>query len=246
MLEIISGMIVVHSHLRKCSIHGDPRLRLCAITDDLRDGTDGLVARAQAAERGGASMVLLRSETCGCPLHWWKSVRALVRALTIPVMVSERLDVALACGAAGVHLTSCSMPVSHPATCRGGFLIGGSVSAAADLDSVAGCRLRHDRSGVRCGGCVAWDPEGLRRLTAACGSARDRDRRDRGGHPRPRCEPPARREWRPSEPCSALTIQGLRPRHLSRRCSASRGLCAGGAAHRTMSGVETTQPLITR
>ncbi len=111
----------------------DPRLQLVAITDDLRDGIDGLAQRALAAERGGVSMVLLRLKHADA-----RTVvevgRALVTALRIPVIVSERLDVALACGAAGVHLTSQSMPVvAIRPQAPAGFLIGGSISTADDL-----------------------------------------------------------------------------------------------------------------
>lgn len=115
--------------------HGDPRLHLCAVTDDLRDGPSGLASRCAAAERGGATMVLLRLKHADARTLV-EVGRLLVTALTIPVIVSERLDVALACGAAGVHLTSRSMPVialrPHVGT---EFLIGGSVSAADDLES---------------------------------------------------------------------------------------------------------------
>ena len=34
--------------------------RLIAITDDIRDGVDGITARAQAAARGGATMIQVR------------------------------------------------------------------------------------------------------------------------------------------------------------------------------------------
>lgn len=115
--------------------YADPRLRLCAITDDLRDGRDGLVSRSVAAQQGGATMLLLRLKHADA--HTLVEVgRALVSALRIPVIVSERLDVALACGASGVHLTSRSMPVvalrPHVAD---GFLIGGSVSTADDIEA---------------------------------------------------------------------------------------------------------------
>jgi thiamine-phosphate pyrophosphorylase len=114
--------------------HTDPRLRLMAITDDLRDGSAGLALRAQAAVRGGATMVLLRLKHVDASTLV-EAGTALVRAVPVPVVVSERLDVALACGAAGVHLAATSMPVQAirphvPA----GFLIGGSVSGASDLE----------------------------------------------------------------------------------------------------------------
>jgi len=115
----------------------DPRLRLCVVTDDLRDGPSGLVHRALAAERGGATMVLLRLKHAHA-LELVEAGRALVSALRIPMVVSDRLDVALSCGAAGVHLGAGSMPVvalrSHVPV---GFLIGASVSDAADLEQAA-------------------------------------------------------------------------------------------------------------
>jgi thiamine-phosphate pyrophosphorylase len=113
----------------------DTRLRLIAITDDLRDGTDGLLARARSAEKGGVTMLLLRLKhvDAGALVEIG---RTLVSGLTIPVVVSERLDVALACGAAGVHLTSASMPVvAIRSQVDASFLIGGSVSVSADVES---------------------------------------------------------------------------------------------------------------
>jgi thiamine-phosphate pyrophosphorylase len=115
----------------------DARLRLCAITDDLRDGIDGLLTRALAAQQGGATMVQLRLKHADAQTLV-EVGRALVGALSVPVIVSERLDVALACGAAGVHLTARSMTVQaiRPLV-SADFLIGGSVNVAADLLSAA-------------------------------------------------------------------------------------------------------------
>ncbi|MBC7844035.1 MAG: thiamine phosphate synthase [Gemmatimonadaceae bacterium] len=111
----------------------DQRLRLVAITDDLRDGVDGLVSRARSAERGGTTMVLLRLKHADARTLV-EVGRALVTALRIPVLISERLDVALACGAAGVHLSASSVPVMavrpHVPV---DFLIGGSISSPSDL-----------------------------------------------------------------------------------------------------------------
>ena len=113
----------------------DPRLRLCAVTDDLRDGVSGLVSRAVAAERGGVTMVLLRLKHADARVLV-EAGRALREALQIPVIVCERLDVALACGASGVHLTSSSMPViAVRSQAPAGFLVGASVSVDDDLPS---------------------------------------------------------------------------------------------------------------
>lgn len=115
----------------------DPRLRLCVVTDDLRDGTAGLVDRVRAAERGGATLVLLRLKHADARVLE-EVGRALVSALQIPVVVSERLDVALSCGAAGVQLSSRSMPVmALRRHVPDGFMIGVSVFDIGDLDQVS-------------------------------------------------------------------------------------------------------------
>jgi thiamine-phosphate pyrophosphorylase len=79
-------------------------LRLVAITDSLRDGIDGLVGRAEAAVAGGATMVQLRLEEESAR-SLVEIARALCRGLPgTPIVVNARADVALAAGAAGVHL----------------------------------------------------------------------------------------------------------------------------------------------
>lgn len=145
----------------------DVRLRLCAITDDLRDGVTGLVERAVAAERGGVTMVLLRLKHAEAQTLVLVG-RALVQALSIPVVVSERLDVALACGAAGVQLQADSMPaVGVRSQVPEGFLIGGSVTDATDT---AAAHADYVTIGpVFGGGAATIGLEGFRRLVAAVG-----------------------------------------------------------------------------
>ena len=146
----------------------DVRLRLCAITDDLRDGVTGLVERAVAAERGGVTMVLLRLKHAEAQTLVLVG-RALVQALSIPVVVSERLDVALACGAAGVQLHADSMPaVGVRSQVPEGFLIGGSVTDATD--TAAAAHADYVTIGpIFGGGAATIGLEGFRRLVAAVG-----------------------------------------------------------------------------
>ncbi len=148
--------------------HHDPRLRLCVVTDDLRDGSAGLVTRARAAERGGATMLLLHLKHVDASALV-EVGRALVTSVTLPVIVSERLDVALACGAAGVHLTSASMPIAavRPQVPTA-FLLGGSVSSDADLPSVAQADYVTIGPVFGVAG-AALGVEGFRRLALACG-----------------------------------------------------------------------------
>jgi thiamine-phosphate pyrophosphorylase len=130
-------------------------LTLIAITDDLHDGIDGLVDRASEVARGGATMVELRLKYSD-PRMLVDVGRALVAALSIPVIVNDRADIALAAGAAGVHLGPDDVPVRAvrsiaPPT----FIIGASVrhedeienASAADyvaIGSVYGTRSKRD------------------------------------------------------------------------------------------------------
>lgn len=108
-------------------------LLLLAITDDLRDGVEGLVARAGAAVRGGATMVQLRLKHA--PARDLVEVaRALVATLPVPVLVNDRADVAIAAGAAGVHLGTDDLPVvAVRSIAPRGFIIGASCGADREL-----------------------------------------------------------------------------------------------------------------
>jgi thiamine-phosphate pyrophosphorylase len=113
-------------------------LRLVAITDDLRDGTDGLVGRAAAAVRGGATMVQLRLKNID-PRELVQVARALVRALPVPVVVNDRADIALAAAAAGVHVGVDDLPASAlRAVVPAGFIIGASVGSDAEVPFAMG------------------------------------------------------------------------------------------------------------
>ena len=117
----------------------DPRsLALLAITDDLRDGTIGLVTRAAAAVRGGATMVQLRLKHAS-PRELVEVARALVATLPVPVIVNDRADVALAAGAAGVHLGIDDLPVRAVRPfAPPGFIIGASFGSEEEREHAAG------------------------------------------------------------------------------------------------------------
>ena len=130
-------------------------LTLIAITDDLHDGIDGLVERASEVARGGATMVELRLKYAD-PRLLVDVGRALVAALPIPVIVNDRADIALAAGAAGVHLGPDDVPVrAVRSIAPPAFIIGASVrnedeienASAADyvaIGSVYGTRSKRD------------------------------------------------------------------------------------------------------
>ncbi|HEX5436556.1 MAG TPA: thiamine phosphate synthase [Gemmatimonadaceae bacterium] len=108
-----------------------------AITDDLRDGRDGLVARALGAVRGGATMVQLRLKDADARTLV-EVACALVVAMPVPVVVNDRVDVALAARAAGVHVGADDLPVDAVRRIAPpGFIVGASVGCDAE---VAGAR----------------------------------------------------------------------------------------------------------
>jgi thiamine-phosphate pyrophosphorylase len=112
--------------------------RLIAITDDARDGRDGLVARAAAAVRGGATMVQLRLKHTDARTLV-DIAQALVAALPVPVVVNDRADVAIASGAAGVHVGTDDIPVAAlRRVVPPGFLIGASVGSESEAAQAAG------------------------------------------------------------------------------------------------------------
>ena len=118
----------------------DPEtLRLVAITDSLRDGIDGLAARAVAAVLGGATMLQLRL-TDETPRTLVDVARALRFAVPqVPLLVNERADVALAAGAQGVYVgvddvASAALRRMLPPE----MIIGASVGDEADVARAAG------------------------------------------------------------------------------------------------------------
>jgi len=114
------------------------RLRLMVLTDAaLLKGRDP-VAECRQAARGGATMVQVRLK--GAPPRDVAALtRTLVGALTIPVIVNDRVDVALAAGAAGAHLGQEDLPLDRVrphVPPPPGFLLGISVGTPAEAERV--------------------------------------------------------------------------------------------------------------
>jgi len=113
------------------------QLRLMVITDPvLLQGRDA-VAVCGHAVAGGATMIQVRWKD-GVPADVLELTRALVAALSVPVLVNDRADIALAAGAAGAHLGWDDPPLQAlrphlPA----GFLLGISVGTADEAARAA-------------------------------------------------------------------------------------------------------------
>jgi thiamine-phosphate pyrophosphorylase len=143
------------------------QLRLMVITDPvLLKGRDP-VAVCRAAVQGGATVIQVRWKD-GVPDEILKLTRALVAALPVPVLVNDRVDIALAAGAAGVHLGWEDLPLDalRPHV-PPGFLIGlsvgtpeeaaGAAASSADYWSVGPCFATPNKSDAG----PALGPEGF-------------------------------------------------------------------------------------
>lgn len=112
----------------------DPKiLRLVAITDDAEDQRPTLVDRVAAAVRGGATSVQVRLKTA-TPREVVEITKAIIARVDVPVIVNDRADIALAAGAAGVHVGEADLPVAAVRRfAPEGFIIGASLGSDAEL-----------------------------------------------------------------------------------------------------------------
>ncbi|MFA4825430.1 MAG: thiamine phosphate synthase [Methanoregula sp.] len=90
---------------------------------------------AERAVAGGADVIQLRDKSCSSSelLRTGRTLRGIARRTSTLFIVNDRLDVAIACGADGVHLgqgdmrTDVARQIAPP-----GFIIGVSVSTAGE------------------------------------------------------------------------------------------------------------------
>jgi thiamine-phosphate diphosphorylase len=116
---------------------------LCLITPPASaagDTDDALVARVAAAARAGVQLIQIRRPDDGVRplLRLVRSCLDAVASTTTRVLVNDRLDVALAAGAHGVHLRGDAPPARRlRALTPPGFLLGRSVHAVDEAVHVA-------------------------------------------------------------------------------------------------------------
>ena len=88
-------------------------LRLCLVTDRGLAAGRSVVDIALAAARGGATMVQLREKeaTTRAFVDQARALKAALAPLGVPLAINDRLDVALAVDADGLHVGQDDMPV---------------------------------------------------------------------------------------------------------------------------------------
>ena len=113
-------------------------LRLMLILDIPLLGGRDPVEVAKGAVQGGVSSVQLRWKG-GAARAQVELATTLRSALTIPVLVNDRPDIAIAAGCAGVHLGADDLPIALARRIAPpGFLIGASVGDEGEAAASAG------------------------------------------------------------------------------------------------------------
>ena len=90
---------------------------LYVITDSTYHTTETLLHAVDEACRGGATLIQLREKDTGgrSYLELAQQVKSVTDRYSVPLIIDDRVDVAIACDAAGVHVGASDLPV---AVCR--------------------------------------------------------------------------------------------------------------------------------
>ena len=113
-------------------------LRLNAIVDPERSGGHGLVALSRAIAAGGATLIQLRDKQneTRMMVDEARAIKAALASLGVPFVVNDRVDVALAARADGVHLGQEDMAVADARALLGpDAIIGLSIKNSAEAQS---------------------------------------------------------------------------------------------------------------
>jgi thiamine-phosphate pyrophosphorylase len=114
-------------------------LRLNAIVDPERSGGRNLAELARLCAEGGATLIQLRDKVheTGDMVGEARAIKAALSPYRVPFVVNDRVDVALAAGADGVHVGPDDMAVEDARRLLGkGAIIGLSVKSTAEAEAV--------------------------------------------------------------------------------------------------------------
>lgn len=118
-----------------CQVIGLEALRLHLVTDSDLCGSRGVQAVVAAAVAGGVTCVQLREKTLPTRafVERARALKSLLAPLGVPLIINDRLDVALACDADGVHVGQTDMPPCEVRRYMPGALIGLSIESIGQL-----------------------------------------------------------------------------------------------------------------
>jgi thiamine-phosphate pyrophosphorylase len=112
-------------------------LRLYAIVDPEHTGGHDLVELTRAVARGGATLVQLRDKRSDtrAMVERARAIKAALAPFNVPLLINDRVDVALAAGADGVHVGQEDMAVEDARRLLGrGAIIGLSIKTVAQAE----------------------------------------------------------------------------------------------------------------
>ena len=105
------------------------------VTDDVLCGPRGVLAVVEAAVSGGVRVVQLREKALATRafVERARALKRLLAPLGVPLLINDRLDVALACDADGLHVGQDDLPPSEARRWLPDAIIGLSVEHAGQL-----------------------------------------------------------------------------------------------------------------
>jgi thiamine-phosphate pyrophosphorylase len=113
-------------------------LRLYALVDPERAGKRGLADLARLVAQGGATLVQLRDKLSDTRpmVERARVIKAALAPFHVPLLINDRVDVALAAGADGVHVGQTDMAVEDARRLLGpDAIIGLSIKTAAQAEA---------------------------------------------------------------------------------------------------------------
>ena len=121
---------------RFAAAQGRDALRLHLVTDSALCGERGVLAVVEAAVSGGVSCVQLREKTLGTRafVERARALKASLAPLGVPLIINDRVDVALACGADGIHVGQGDMAPADVRQLLPDALLGLSIETLEQLD----------------------------------------------------------------------------------------------------------------
>ena len=111
-----------------------PDTRLYFITDSTPYSEEEFLSRTEAALRGGVTLIQLREKerTAREYLSLARKVHALAQRYSVPLIIDDRLDVAMAADTEGVHLGQSDLPISAARRLWGAYKIVGATAKTVE------------------------------------------------------------------------------------------------------------------
>lgn len=117
-----------------------PDYSLTLVTDRLRMSADTLERAVEQALIGGCTMIQLREKNCSSREFYQlaRSIKAVTDKYRTPLIINDRIDIALAVNAAGVHIGQSDIPAEAARTLLGpNRLLGVSATCVEEAQKAA-------------------------------------------------------------------------------------------------------------